>query len=68
MGKKTEREKDRIFKPPESPHFQTAADSIQQRTCLSAIGFRFYQALRLLIQRFTHGMGQALAFAVAIGS
>ena len=27
MGKKTEREEDRIFKPPESPHFQTAADN-----------------------------------------
>src|ERR1017187_6628067 len=28
MGKKTEREEDRIFKPPESPHFQTAADNL----------------------------------------
>ena len=28
MRKKMEREEDRIFKPPESPHFQTAADSI----------------------------------------
>jgi len=26
MGKKTEPEEDHIFKPPESPHFQTAAD------------------------------------------
>jgi hypothetical protein len=26
-GKKTEREEDRNFKPPESPHFQTAADT-----------------------------------------
>lgn len=28
MGKKTKREEDRIFKPPESPHFQTAADMV----------------------------------------
>jgi hypothetical protein len=31
MGKKTEPEEDRIFKPPESPHFQTAADSTSIR-------------------------------------
>jgi hypothetical protein len=27
MAKKTNPEEDRIFKPPESPHFQTAADN-----------------------------------------
>jgi hypothetical protein len=31
MGKKTEPEEDRIFKPPESPHFQTAADTEYMR-------------------------------------
>jgi transposase len=29
MEKKTEPEEDRIFKPPKSPHFQTAADTAQ---------------------------------------
>jgi hypothetical protein len=30
MAKKTNPEEDRIFKPPESPHFQTAADTCQR--------------------------------------
>jgi hypothetical protein len=31
MGKKTEPEEDRIFKPPELPHFQTAALMISDK-------------------------------------
>jgi hypothetical protein len=49
MGKKTEREEDRIFKPPESPHFQTAAD----RPARDRRGARFVGAANALENR--HG-------------
>jgi hypothetical protein len=41
MAKKTNPEEDRIFKPPESPHFQTAADT----PCLNGTKMKYIQVV-----------------------